>query len=201
MGDGNAPTSLSYTQPFNPTTDNMMTNQQVMFDVNSGYQLPPYSFQNGLNMTQMYSNYYPRTEIPSDAHHLNTSINNLERNETSTLCWKDILNPNFTMETLLENINQVVSLPKMVFVNEYKQKLCGNSKYNKQKFETLRNELFKLLLNKLGYSGQPIILNKEKTGMGFADDLFNICVCFVEEEIKMELLDLFANDQSKKTSC
>ncbi|CAF1085113.1 unnamed protein product, partial [Brachionus calyciflorus] len=52
----------------------------------------------------------------------------------------------------------------------------------------------------LNYSGQKISLNLDRTGLGFAEDLYNICVSYVEGELKANLLDIFVTD-SIKNAC
>ncbi|CAF1141267.1 unnamed protein product, partial [Brachionus calyciflorus] len=130
---------------------------------------------------------------------VNNTINNSSLNDKN-LTWKDILNPNFDINVLLLNVNSIADEPREVFLNEYKTKLTCNTKSNKQKFETLRCEMFKLLLQKLNYSGQKISLNLDRTGLGFTEDLYNICVSYVEGELKANLLDIFLTE-SIKNAC
>ncbi|RNA14024.1 hypothetical protein BpHYR1_015398 [Brachionus plicatilis] len=113
----------------------------------------------------------PYVSASADAS-LNTQLNCFGTFEQETqLTWKDLLHIN------------------------------GNSKGNKQKIVFLRREMFNILLKKLNYSGNPISLSKEKTGIELACDLYNICLCYVEGEFNADLLEVFAGDQTKRSDC
>jgi hypothetical protein len=62
----------------------------------------------------------------------------------------------------------------------------------------MRNELFRTLLEKVKYNGPPIILNRERTGLNLAEDLHLICVSYVENEIKSELIEIYTTETTKK---
>lgn len=125
--------------------------------------------------------------------YFNNDLNN------RTLSWRDLLDSNYKIDLLETHIADIAREPKLTFTNEFKTKLGGNSKNNKNKVAQFRSDLFKIFLNKMKYTGNNIFnISKERSGIQMVEDIHTICCSYEEEIFKIELLDIFTGNDNKK---
>lgn len=110
---------------------------------------------------------------------------------TRHVTWKDLLEPEFSINNLTYLANAISQETKTNFVNEFKERLSGNSKNNKEKVKSLRLDMFKSLCAKFNYK---IVKNNlaDKTGSQMIEDIHVMCRCFNNQQLDVEIFDIFA---------
>ncbi|CAF1135375.1 unnamed protein product, partial [Brachionus calyciflorus] len=152
-----------------------------------------------LYVNQNSSNFTPNNYTFGTNFQFNNGTNfQLNNNSNVNFNWRDILNPRFNINSLIQNVESIANEAKLVFINEYKSKIGAKSKNNRQKFELLRNEMLKMVFDKIQYTGEPVKF-PDRNGAGLAEDLFDLCVSYVEGELKLDMTAL--NQSNKDCSC
>jgi hypothetical protein len=125
-----------------------------------------------------------------------TSYGNTFQEQGSTNpvpCWRKLFELSFSGENLLQNVDKIVreSLVSFsdAFVDNYSKGRYKEGVINHIK--SLRLQIFKVLLEKIGYTNGKTLLPRERTVKEMVEDIYVICTCIVEGSIKPDLLNVF----------
>lgn len=145
---------------------------------------------------------------PNTTQNINTISNQLNTNQTPILqqnskltkivTWRDLLEPEFSIDNLIFLANAISQETRTNFINEFKDRLSGNSKSNKERVKALRSELFKSLCANFNYKPNKNSYLADKTGSQMIEDIHILCNCLHNQQLDIEILDLFGSQDNNK---
>ncbi|CAF1143294.1 unnamed protein product, partial [Brachionus calyciflorus] len=145
------------------------------------------SYQNNYNNLNHYGNYYANEHRYLEE---KNEVNNQENQKKKS--WSNLCDTEFSIDDLFNCLDEISQTSKLefqsYFIEHNKEKL--EVKSMKNRIRTLRDKLFKIYLKKLNYKPNSLT-PKEKTCVDMLGDIHIVAVCFLDETVSINLLDLF----------
>ena len=131
------------------------------------------------------------------------NIKNNDKNKLSDfeIFFKSVLNGTliFKVEHFINYLNEMVKETKLGFIIKINNHLTTNHQHNKNVLKTIRREFLITVLAKVGYKNNiKNMFLKDKSSKQLLHDIHTLSVCFIEEKINIDILDLFimsSNDE------